>query len=160
MFTHLLVPLDGSDFAELALQYALSLAEKYGAELTLLRVVNPPRWQSMMEAESPELFEKLRHSVELDARNYLDYQKTALEQAGYRVQMRIECCDKPPADAILDAVEAWDADAIVMSTHGRSGLQRWMFGSVAERVVRHAQVPVLLIRPGGKRPLAPTPSSS
>ncbi|MCA9934571.1 MAG: universal stress protein [Ardenticatenaceae bacterium] len=146
MFNHVLVPLDGSAFAEAALPYALSLATQYKASLTLLRIVSPPRWQSMMEAESPELYEKLCQRAIQDAESYLLYKQEALEAEGFNIHIRVER-GEPAAQTILDLAEAEKNDVIVMSTHGRSGLQRWMFGSVAERIIHHAHIPVLLVRP-------------
>jgi nucleotide-binding universal stress UspA family protein len=148
MFKHILVPLDGSAFAEAAIPYALSLAVQYQAEVTLLRVVLPPRWQAMMEAESPALYEKLSRTAEQDAASYLEYQQAALRVHGLQVHIHTES-GEAVAELILHVVAELRPDLLVMSTHGRSGLQRWMFGSVAERVLHQAAVPILLIRPTG-----------
>ncbi len=146
MFKHILVPLDGSSFAEASIPYALSLAAQYHAEVTLLRVIAPPRWGSMMEAESPDLFARLSRTAVQDALSYLEYQNEAFQSHQVKVHIRAES-GEPAAKYILDIAADAEVDLIVMSTHGRSGLQRWMFGSVAERVTRQATIPVLLVRP-------------
>lgn len=146
MFKHILVPLDGSAFAEAALPYAGSLADKYQAEITLLRVIVPPRWPGALEAESPELIERLSKTAVQDATSYLQYRQESLQAQGLRVTARAQS-GEPAPDLILEIAREINCDLIVMSTHGRSGLQRWMFGSVAERVLRHAEIPVMLIRP-------------
>jgi nucleotide-binding universal stress UspA family protein len=100
----------------------------------------------MMEAESPELFAKLSKTAVQDAISYLEYRHTAFKPHDITVHVRAEM-GEPAAKHILDIANKIEADLIVMSTHGRSGLQRWMFGSVAERVTRQATIPILLIRP-------------
>jgi nucleotide-binding universal stress UspA family protein len=81
-----------------------------------------------------------------DASDYLEAQKVKLAAAGLSVEVDfIEGGNV--AAMILEAIEESGADLVVMSTHGRSGLDRWRFGSVAERVARHTSVPVVLIRP-------------
>lgn len=146
MFKHILVPLDGSAFAEAALPYAQSLALHYQAEITLLRVIVPPRWPGALEAESPELIERLNKTAVQDATSYLQYQQESLQAQGLHVTAHIQN-GEPAANLILDMAKEQNSDLIIMSTHGRSGLQRWMFGSVAERVVRQATIPIMLVRP-------------
>ena len=145
MFKHILIPLDGSPFAEKALEYGTSLAKNYGGEVTLLQVL-PPAWKAEMKAEIPQgegLTQEVKTAV---VTNYLTATEEKLRQQ--------ECCTVNAlimrgsniAELILDAAKAEHIDSIVMSTHGLTGITRWMLGSVAERVVRHATVPVLLVR--------------
>lgn len=147
MFKHLLVPLDGSSFAEGALDYALSLAGQYDAKLTLLQVLPPSQWQweAEMRAELPHLQEEIQAAETGDATAYLRQQEASLSARGYNVTALVIRGRGIP-DAILDTAEEEDIDTIVMSTHGLTGVRRWMLGSVASRVVRHATVPVLLVR--------------
>lgn len=147
MFSHILVPLDGSEFAERALDYALSLASHYGSKISLLQVLPPGsyEWEGEMRAELPDAEDKI-HQVETgEATLYLKEKEQALRTQGYNVTAVIVRGRAVPA-AILDTVDSENADAIVMTTHGLTGIQRWMIGSVAERVSRHAQVPLLLVR--------------
>ena len=79
------------------------------------------------------------------AQHYLKMIADRFTHAGIRVRMATEQGDA--AESILDAADALHADLIAMSTHGRSGVRRFVLGSVADRVLHHARVPVLLIRP-------------
>ncbi len=131
----ILVPLDGSALAEQALPYAQVLAERSGAEILLVRVV-PPEWP-----DGPaEAREHLREVHE--ARSYLGEIAGRIESRGVRVLRSVP----PGAPATRIAAEAQDADLIVMTTHGRSGVFRFLYGSVAEGVLAQAKVPVMLIR--------------
>lgn len=146
MFQHILVPLDGSGFSEKALAYALSLADHYHSELTLVQVIMPAQWMSMLEAETPEMVDRIRLANESKATAYMKDKVTSLKERGYVVSAEVRESE-PIAEAILNTAQANGVDMIVMSTHGRSGINRWVFGSVAERVVRYADMPVLLVRP-------------
>ena len=147
MFSHLLVPLDGSRFAEAAVPYALSLAGQYGARVTLLRVVSPSLWESMMEVEAPDLYDTIAAAALKDARSYMADQTEKMTGGDISVICQVEQSEDSTAEAILSVAADEQADLSVMSTHGRSGLERWMFGSVAERVVRYSALPVMVIRP-------------
>ena len=145
MFSHLLVPLDGSSFGDKALAYALSLAQKYDSEITLLHVTGK-QWEGEMSAESPQV-ESLTEQVETSVSELnLKAKKDKLRADGYNVNAII-MRGEPISDIILKAAKAENADTIVMSTHGLTGWRRHMFGSVAEKVIGHSQIPVLVIRP-------------
>jgi nucleotide-binding universal stress UspA family protein len=146
MFKHILLPLDGSRFAEAALPHALELARKFGGELTLLSVVTPPVYIEddwMMDAT--DVFMQVYASAREEAEAYLGKCQHGLHQQGYKVHARVVEGVSVPT-LIMEAATEAGADAIVMSTHGRSGLTRWVLGSVAENVLRHATIPVLLVR--------------
>ena len=146
MFKHLLVPLDGSGFAELAIPYALELAQKFDGRITLMRVIAPPQPTSAdISPDASKLLWQLRTMADKEAQDYLQAKTDELNQQGHRVDWDITG-DTSPADSILTIAAEKEVDGIVMSTHGRSGLGRFVFGSVAEKVVRHSSVPVLLIR--------------
>lgn len=147
MFQHILVPLDGSPLAEAAIAPALALADKFGSKITLLRVAAQPYLPTDgLSASYAELISGLREQALADARAYLSAQQGSLRQQGYNIQAQVTELE-PVAEAILDVADADKIDMIVMSTHGRGGITRWVYGSVADRVLRHAHVPVLLIRP-------------
>ena len=144
MFTHLLVPLDGSKFGEKALEYALSLAQNYGSKITLLHIVHD-QWEGEMRAESPQLNELTQQKDANHSYIYLNAKEKELQEQGYHVDAIIksgEAVDK----VILTMAKNEDVDTIVMSSHGFTGVKRLMFGNVAEKVVSKASVPVLLIR--------------
>ena len=145
MFKHILIPLDGSPFAEKALAYGISLAQKYGGEVTLLQVL-PPAWKAEMKAEIPQgegLTQEVKTAVATD---YLTATEEKLRQHNDCNINALIVRGSSIAECIIEAAEAEHIDSIVMSTHGLTGITRWMLGSVAERVVRHASVPVLLVR--------------
>jgi nucleotide-binding universal stress UspA family protein len=144
MFQHLLIPLDGSPQAEAALPYALSLAEHYGAQLTLLQVV-APSVEAEMQAELPGIEAQVIDRERRIAAGYLRQKETELAARGLRVAA-VTLSHPSIPDAILAAVADVGAEAVVMSTHGLTGLSRLVLGSVAEQVVRRANVPVVLIR--------------
>ncbi|MCP4359203.1 MAG: universal stress protein [Chloroflexi bacterium] len=148
MFQNLLVPLDGSQFGELALTYALSLAQKYAAHIILLHVV-PSIWEAEMRAEVPES-EDIALEIETeDATDYLHQKEALLRNDGFQVTAVI-LKGEPVHIMILKAIETENADTIIMSTHGFTGVRRLMFGNIAEKVINKATVPVLLIRPPEK----------
>lgn len=147
MFNHLLVPLDGSHLAEAALPAATELASKFNSKMTLVWVIQPPHL--IMTAANgsvyAQLLTEMRHQSEQDAQSYLRSHKGSLRQQGYDVQA-VVVEGENVADALLDVATDRAIDTIVMSTHGRGGISRWVFGSVADKVLRQAEVPVLLIR--------------
>lgn len=152
MFKHIIVPLDGSGFAEAALPYALEMAAQFDSDITLLRVVMPPRvGEGALSPESANYVIRMRDDLYKEAIDYLQQQKGSLRQQNYRVHYQV-VESEDIATEIINAVRGADADTIVMCTHGRGGLSRWLFGSVATRVLQSAHVPVLVIRPNGARP--------
>ncbi len=146
MFERILVPLDGSSLAELALPLAAEMARRFEASVTLTRVVLPPHVVSHTAgAAYASLLTGLREVALDEASAYLQGQAASLQAQG--VAAGIHLVDgEPVADMILEVAEAIAADLVVMSTHGRSGVSRWVFGSVADRLLRSARMPILLVR--------------
>lgn len=145
MFQHILVPLDGSPLSEKAIPSAAGIAEKFGARLTLFRAAVLPEHLMVGPLPlSPRLYSDVQTSVSEGIRTYLDDLR-----AGLSTPVNVETAQREgeAAQQILHYAETEGVDLIVISTHGRSGFQRWLFGSVAERVLRHAPCPVLSIRP-------------
>ncbi len=143
MYQNILVPLDGSDLGEAALATATDIARCAGSILTLIRVPDHP----MMEyyIDQPVVLADLRSRDAERAREYLDAIAARLRLDGLTVVTRV--MDGAVADAILDVADSESADLIAMATHGRSGIGRFLLGSVADRVTAHADVPVILVRP-------------
>lgn len=133
MIGTVVVPLDGSSLAEAAIPLAQVIAERSGAMLQLLQVVPSDASAAVQE----------------QAREYLRAQARRIDD---RVQISIHLGD--PAGEIVDGAAELLDPIVVMTTHGRSGLRRWAFGSVAERVIHGARTPVLLIRSGTAPPPA------
>ena len=129
----IVLPLDGSDLAHRAVPFAARLAKTTGQTLLLLRAVDPIG--STNAADTDLLVQ--------DAAAALDASAQALSAQGLRVETLV--VNDPPDVAILDAAADADTGLIVMSTHGRGGLDRWLHGSVADAVLRESPVPVLVI---------------
>lgn len=144
MIKKILLPLDGSKFSEESLPYAIELAEKFEAEILLVWALHPIVIMSDYGAAS---YQAIATMEESEAKNYLAQQKKALKEKGLTVESRI--IEGPVADAIIDLSGQEAVDLIVMSTHGRSGLSRWVYGSVATKVLQHAPCPVFLVRVKG-----------
>lgn len=144
MYKKILVPLDGSEFSEQALPYAESMAKNFGAELVLMRVA-----EISYREISPEFrdnYEDIRQAAVGQVKRYLEAHIAALAEEGISASLHYEDTTAV-AEALIDAVPLLDVDLIVMCTHGRSGIGRWLIGSVTEKVLRHAGVPILIIRP-------------
>jgi nucleotide-binding universal stress UspA family protein len=140
----ILVPLDGSPVAEAALPYAEKLAEAMDARLMLLSVVD----EAMMRAITARVQRTDVHAVTRALTSpidqYLDEQHQALRGRGREVATRV--ATGPVAETIVSVAEDLDAKYIVMASHGRGGVQRWMIGSVADKVMRTSTRPTLLVR--------------
>jgi nucleotide-binding universal stress UspA family protein len=129
MYQRIMVPLDGSELAQTALPHALDLCRACGATLVLLHVRDPRTG-----------------SVEA-AHRYLEYIRTQNAREGVAIELIVR--EGSVAAAIIEATGQEQIDLIVMATHGRSGLQRVVYGSVAEQVLRGSSTPVLLVRVPG-----------
>jgi nucleotide-binding universal stress UspA family protein len=142
-YRHLLVPLDGSPTAEIALADAVAVGASQQARLTLLHVAQPAFEIIDTGAEeiSVDQQEDVRRAA---ARTYLESIRTALAETGVDAHTAVTFGE--PADSIVEFAEAHDVDLVVMATHGRSGWKRRVLGSVAETVTRGAHGPVLLVR--------------
>lgn len=151
MNDRILVPLDGSPSAEQILVQVARLLRREDAEVTILRVAHLP--YSISRADSVSLLDADRTS----AKAYLAETVRALEKQGVRARSILR--EGPAAEEILQAAVDEKATMIAISTHGRSGAARWLWGSVTEKVLRGAPVPVLLMRSFQKGPQGvPLPS--
>jgi nucleotide-binding universal stress UspA family protein len=139
MYKRILVPLDGSELAEQALEYAIVQAESFGAEIVLLKVLGPLPEPMMGGRVGVKLAEQ--QSADL-ARYYLENLAAGIKD----VPVEVVTVEGKPYVQIIRFAEDHDIDLIVMSTRGHSGLSRWLLGSVADRVVRGATVPLLLVQ--------------
>ncbi len=136
----LLVPLDGSVLAEKVLPHVEALAKQPGAppvDIVLFRVAETPATSGQYFHNIPEGREELEQ--------YLAKIERQLKNSGLRVQS--EVCSGMPAEQIVGYGKANPFSIIVMSTHGRSGMSRWFYGSVATKVLENASNPIFLIRP-------------
>lgn len=144
-YKKILVCLDGSPLAEAALPHAQTLvACDNEAEIVLLRVSVDPAAE--FSFSDPGLAGKFVQDMESETLRYMQSARGKLQKVGCRTSFLIR--QGAIAETILQTASQVKADVIVMSTHGRSGVQRWLLGSVADRVVTHSNTPVMLIRPG------------
>ena len=145
-----LVPLDGSKIGEAALLYVeglvsrLALGEK--VEVTLFQVISPPthRVETAGEIFDVPYTEEEMEPVKKKVLDYLDKAGEGLRSKGAIVRCKVGVGEA--AEEIIKAEGEINADLVAMSTHGRSGISRWAFGSVADKVLRAGKVPVLIVR--------------
>jgi nucleotide-binding universal stress UspA family protein len=140
MYKRILSPLDGSNMAEKALPFAVAQAERFRAQLILLRAIEP-----ILHARSMAALEDAEQQRIEWARDYLESVATRVRERG--IQVKIVVSEEAPHLAIIQYAETNQVDLIVLSSRGRSGPSRWLMGSVADRIVRGANIPVLLVRP-------------
>jgi nucleotide-binding universal stress UspA family protein len=143
MIKKILVPLDGSKLAEQVLPAAARVAAAAQGSLVLLHAVTPAEWFSL--SAQTYVARERRHAAE-----YLAKLAEKVGEQGLGVQERIVTGE--PSRAIVASAAREKADLIALSTHGRSGVREWAFGSVAERVLRTTPLPVLVYR--GNAPAA------
>ena len=148
-YRSIVVPLDGSDFAEHALPTAQSLARRHGATLHVVRVYVPVA--GVYGEHAVPYDEVLDRELMERAQEYLDGVVRRLVADG-GVRARADLLEGPIAESIARHAAAVGADLLVMTTQGRGPLVRFWLGSVADELVRHAEIPVLIVRP---HPAAP-----
>ena len=137
MYAHILVPLDGSALSEAAVEHAVQMAENFGAELTLLRVVSLPAVpggdvaavEQNLVAESEAYLREIAHR--LTARRVTTHTTVRVGK---------------PADTIIEHASRDGNTMVVMATHGHRRIEQWPLGSIAEKVLRSMMVPVFLVR--------------
>ena len=141
MYKRILLPLDGSPLSEQALPHAIAIAECFQSELILLRVLVPlPRPSTTAEAA----IQMAEEATAVLVREYLERVAASVQEHGITVQ--VITIEGRPHFQILQYAETNQVDMIIMCSRGQSGLSRWMIGSVADRVMRGANMPVLLVR--------------
>jgi glycine betaine transporter len=139
---HYLVPLDFSEHAEKALQYAIELAQKVSARLTLLHVIHTmPLGVTEMGASLPYSY---LQEMEADIAQAMDTYLQQVQEA--KLQGEVKTVHGVPFQEIVEHAKAGQIDLIIMGTHGRTGLRHALLGSVAEKVVRLAPCSVLVTR--------------
>ncbi|WP_276255941.1 universal stress protein [Halomontanus rarus] len=146
MYDHILVPVDGGDLATAALDHALEIAADRNTTVSLLYVAdtNEPS-QTRVGANVVDVLEQEGEEIVSDARE---------RAAAYDVTVTTDVVQGIPHEAIVEYAATREVDLVVMGTHGRDGLERYLLGSVAERVVNTAPMPVLTV-PGADEPTYP-----
>jgi nucleotide-binding universal stress UspA family protein len=153
MLEHILVGLDGSPLAESILAEVSVLAKGLNAQVTLLHVI--PISRTLQSGDFYRFLGPLIQQEEIKAYGYLQQVTQRLIDAGLTVQSRVKIGDA--AAEILQTATEEKVDLIALATHGRSGLRRWIYGSVAEKVLHTTHTPLLLLRPTEGQP-TPSPA--
>lgn len=150
MYDRILVPLDGSKLGEAALPHVEALVAKLSpgtkVEITLLRVVSSLSHYIVAGGEAVQIpyTDKEIEQIKKDAADYLSKAGEGLRKKGAVVKIVVNT--GRAAEEILKVADESKTDLIAMSTHGRSGLSRWAFGSVADKVLRSGKTPILMVR--------------
>ncbi|MDI6763102.1 MAG: universal stress protein [Thermodesulfobacteriota bacterium] len=146
LVSKILVPLDGSKLGEVAIPYAEALAQVLGAELILFQTFVAPISVGGYERYSvpPAAFKEREEQVRASAMDYLDSLGKAFQEKGMRTLSVVR--EGSPPDQILEYAETNGIDLIAMSTHGRSGIGRWVLGSVTDKVLHAGDTAILTVR--------------
>ncbi len=150
----ILVPIDFSDFAEDALRHAREFAQLYGAQVDLLHVIEENLHPAFYVGGVRSIYD-VQPDIENKVRDRLHAAWEAVD-AGTGTPAEMHVVDGRAARAITQFAQRNQSDLLVMSTHGLTGLEHFLMGSVAEKVVRHVTAPVLTVKAFGKSPLRPS----
>lgn len=145
MYSRIVLPLDGSDLAETALATTVTCSKAFEATIHLIQVVDTQSLEQLGGSAMNFNYDVLSDMFEAetnDANDYISALVSRLEDDGLNVTSDVRM--GPIARTIL--AELHDGDLVVMASHGRTGIRRWVLGSVAEEITRHADVPVLLVK--------------
>ncbi|MGJ3240172.1 MAG: universal stress protein [Anaerolineae bacterium] len=144
-YKKIIVPLDGSGWSERAIPHAVDIARNNHAELILLHVFKPPANEYVGDLALAGQDESLMALREAMKQKLMALRGTI---RGEKVNVRVQVIEGTGVAAIIcDYINEEGADLVVMSSHGRTGVTRWLFGSVAHKVMQGVNVPVMIIRP-------------
>jgi len=148
-FRKVIVALDGSPFSETSILYAEQLIKGAGAEVILLRVSDPPMvpptWSRDAESHRREYQQRMTAELQQQAVEYLEKAKGGFGRK--RIKVRPHAVVGTAAETIMELAQKEKADVVALTTHGRSGVSRWVHGSVASKIAQECRRPVLLVRP-------------
>ncbi|MBI2360946.1 MAG: universal stress protein [Deltaproteobacteria bacterium] len=146
MYTKLLVPVDGSPLSERILPYARFFARALGVPVELLHVIDPEVVSALCSPEVGRYFDTAAASMNRESVSYLE---TVARSFSGPARITCEVQIGRPAEIIVDRASATPGTLIAMATHGRAGVQRWLLGSVADKVLHATKDPLLLVRSRG-----------
>lgn len=146
MYNKIMVPLDGSKLAECVLPHVEAFIEKYHvSNITFVRIVEPiVIFHSGEYPISPEVLMESESASKSAAKEYLDQIVNRFKQEGTELQSEVLL--GRVAESLVDFAEKNDFDLILIATHGRSGVRRWVRGSIADKILHSSTVPVLIVR--------------
>jgi len=145
MYKRILVPLDGSELAKTALDQAEKLAKTFDAEIILFQVVPFMPIYGSPELVTPLIVDEKQKEA---AEKYLANLAEELKKRGFKTTAMVRT-GQQVAIEIIDFAKESGVDLIVMCTHGRSGISRWVLGSIAHKILTRAENPILLVRSKG-----------
>ena len=153
MYEKIMVPLDGSELAECVLSHVEGFIKGYHvSNVVFVRVVDPitaPVGNVYIGREESRERESTRKSA---VKDYLDYLNQIVDRLKHEgTELHSEVLVGRVADSLADYTEKNDIDLILIATHGRSGVTRWVRGSVADKILRYSNVPVLMVRAPGTK---------
>jgi nucleotide-binding universal stress UspA family protein len=152
VYQKILAPLDGSELAECTLEHLRTLVLGCGIpEVVLLRVIEPlpPRMLGSVAHVTSDILIDMENEGEKEAQRYIRNIAKILKKEGINATPVL--LTGHPAEEILNYANNNDVDLIIMSTHGRSGIKRWLMGSVTNKILSNSLVPILTIIPKGYR---------
>lgn len=149
MYKKIMIPLDGSALAECVLPHVEAIARGCETEeLVLLRIVEPERVYSTSNSPiDPNLAATRESERKKAAETYLNEIGNRLAAVG--LTCRVKAIVGRVAESLVDYCVANSIDLIIIATHGRSGITRWVRGSVADKILRSSKIPVMMVRPPG-----------
>ena len=150
MYRRILVPVDGSEFSECVLNHVKAIALGCSVpEVVLLQVIEPIAQHQVYALLGDYQVRDIQNQARASAETYVSQLANNLKNQG--VTVRTVVVSGNASQEILDHASKNQIDLVIMSTHGRSGVSRWVLGSVTDRVLRHSTVPVLAVSPPGCR---------
>jgi nucleotide-binding universal stress UspA family protein len=142
MFSKILVPIDGTITCQKSIDYVKSIASKYQSEVVIFNAQDIA--PSIAWVNDPVAYNQPQIDPEKIALEVLDHAKKYFTDVDFPVTTHYAIGD--PAHAIIDAATELECDAIIMCTHGMKAIKRFLLGSVTNKVVHHASIPVLIVR--------------
>jgi len=146
MFKNILIPTDGSELSQRAVQMAIALAKVHRARITGIHVI--PDYHLLIAYEGafdPVTEERIEEEAKVRAENYLAFVRKCAQDENMPCDTLCETSDHP-YDAILKAANSRQCDLIVMTSHGRKGIAAVLLGSETRKVLTHSTIPVLIVR--------------
>lgn len=141
MYEKILIPTDGSETAEFAAEHAIGLAKGIGAKLIAVYVIDVSAFAGI---PTEAVWESMKGILEDEGRKSLEQIEMLAKEAN--VESETLVVEGSPGDEIVKAAEERGVDLIIMGTAGRTGIDKFLLGSVSEKVVRHASCPVMVVR--------------
>lgn len=150
MYKKILVPLDGSKFAESSLDHVRELAKGGSVSKVILLRVIEPIIADVKDYIGVERVREAESKLEAEAKKYLDRIASDLKKDNIYAESRL-VVNGEPAAKILDTIKEEKINLVIMSTHGRTGFDKWLHGSVAQKVMAHTSIPILMVVPKGSK---------